>query len=80
MMQVNRDDDMAKKGEPSQQEFLREAMRELGMTRAAFAARLHVSVDTLNGWMQPSDSQKFRAMSPMATGYVKDILKWEGNT
>ncbi|CAG9255241.1 hypothetical protein PUN4_230138 [Paraburkholderia unamae] len=63
--------------EESQQEFLREAMERLGLSRKEFAARLSVSLPTLHNWLQPSDSQNFRKLPPIARSYVTDILKWE---
>ena len=40
-----------------QQTFLRDAMRQLNMTRDSFANRLGVRRRALDSWLLPSDSQ-----------------------
>ena len=66
---------MAKK-KPSQQEFLRDAMHQLGMTRDEFADRIAVKRKTLDNWMlPPSDSA--RGMSDMAWKFIQEILERE---
>ncbi|OXJ06657.1 transcriptional regulator [Burkholderia sp. HI2500] len=62
--------------ETTQQELLRTAMAELGMTRAEFAARICVPVRTLDKWLLAADSLDARAMSEMGKAYVRDILEW----
>lgn len=62
--------------ETTQQELLRAAMAELGMTRAEFAARICVSVRTLDKWLLAEDSLDARGMSEMGKAYVRDILEW----
>lgn len=61
---------------PTQQELLRSAMDELGMTRAEFAARLSVAVRTLDKWLLPAESPDARAMPEMGKAYVREILQW----
>lgn len=65
--------------ETTQQEFLRNAMAQLGMSREGFASRLGISVKTLNKWMTPDGGTDYRALPSMAQFYVKDILRWEFN-
>lgn len=60
----------------AQQELLRDAMDELGMTRAEFAVRLSVAIRTLDKWLLPADSPDARAMPEMGKAYVCEILDW----
>jgi DNA-binding transcriptional regulator YiaG len=60
----------------TQQELLRDAMDELGMTRAEFATRLSVAVRTLDKWLLPAESPDFRAMPEMGKAYVREIVGW----
>ncbi len=62
----------------SQQELLREAMAQLRMTRSEFAARLSVSVRTLDKWLLPDESEDARAMPEIGKAYVREILEWHG--
>ncbi len=62
-----------------QQEFLREAMQSLGLTRAAFATRISVSEKTLNKWMAPVDTSDYRNMPEVVWAYVREILIWDAN-
>ena len=64
----------------SQQEFLREAMTALGMTRAAFAKRISVPEKTLDKWMAPADTTDFRNMPDVVWAYVREILEWNSNS
>ncbi len=64
-------------GAQSQQEFLREAMGSLGMTRAAFAKRISVPEKTLDKWLAPSETTDFRNMPEVVWAYVREILMWE---
>ena len=65
---------------PTQQELLRSAMDELGMTRAEFAGRLSVAVRTLDKWLLPAESPDARAMPEMGKAYVREILEWHRKT
>lgn len=57
----------------SQQEFLREAMSRLSMTRERFAVRLGTSKRRLDNWLAPSDSKEFREMDSMVWKFVREI-------
>ena len=60
-----------------QQDLLRVAMAQLGMTRAEFAARLSVAVRTLDKWLLPADSPDARTLPDMGRSYVLEILQWQ---
>ena len=57
-----------------QQEFLRQAMESLGMTRDAFAKRFTVPRRTLDKWLLPDASNDFRPLPDMARAYISEIL------
>lgn len=59
----------------TQQDFLREAMATLGLTREQFADRLGTSKRRLDNWLLPSDSKEFRSMDDMVWNFVREILK-----
>ncbi|SPK70100.1 conserved protein of unknown function (plasmid) [Cupriavidus taiwanensis] len=59
-----------------QQQFLREAMSRLGMTRDEFAARISVPRRTLDKWLLPADSKDFRALPEIGRAYITEILSW----
>lgn len=59
-----------------QQDLLRRAMEDLGMTRAEFAVRISVPVRTLDKWLLPSDSSDKRVMTDMGRAYILEILEW----
>lgn len=61
----------------TQQEFLREAMGELAMTRDAFAERLACPRRTLDKWLLPSDSKDHRAMDEAMWKFVREVLEHE---
>ncbi|WP_050806014.1 hypothetical protein [Burkholderia ambifaria] len=52
-------------------------MNRLGMTRAQFAARLSISVRTLDKWLLPDGSPDARTMPDMGRSYVVEILQWQ---
>jgi hypothetical protein len=58
-----------------QQEFLRNAMKQMGMTRDEFCKRISVPRKTLDKWLAPSGSNEFRKMPEIAWSYVKEILQ-----
>ncbi|WP_439672898.1 helix-turn-helix domain-containing protein [Cupriavidus necator] len=62
-----------------QQDLLREAMNQLGMTREEFAARLSVSKRTLDKWLLPNESTDFRALPDMGRAYIQEILTWHSH-
>lgn len=68
-------DDMANTKTVSQQEFLRDAMAQLGMTRDQFAERLGTSRRRLDNWLLPSDSKGFRDMDEIAWKFIREILE-----
>jgi len=57
-----------------QQEFLRDAMAALDMTREQFADRIGTSRRRLDNWLLPSDSKGFREMDEMAWKFIREIL------
>ena len=59
----------------SQQDFLRDAMRRLNLTRDAFAERLGVRRRTLDTWLLPEGSQEFRAMPEVVQRFVSEIAE-----
>jgi DNA-binding transcriptional regulator YiaG len=66
-----------KKSKPlSQQDFLREAMRLLGMTRDEFAERIATKRKTLDNWLLPP-SESARGMPDMAWKFIREILEKE---
>lgn len=60
----------------TQQELLRIAMDELGMTRAQLAGRLSVAIRTLDKWLLPAESPDYREMPEMGKAYMREILEW----
>lgn len=58
----------------TQQEFLRDAMQTLGMTRPQFAERIGTKARTLDNWLLPSESNEFRSMPDMVWKFVAEIL------
>ena len=59
----------------TQQDFLREAMAELDMTRDSFCARLGCSRRTLDKWLLPAASNDYRNMNETIWTLVREILK-----
>lgn len=57
-----------------QQDFLRDAMAALDMTRDQFADRIGTSRRRLDNWLLPSDSKGFREMDEMAWKFIREIL------
>lgn len=57
-----------------QQEFLRQAMESLGLTRDGFAKRFTVPRRTLDKWLLPDTSNDFRALPDMARAYISEVL------
>lgn len=62
-----------------QQEFLRDAMHRLALTRAGFARRISVPEKTLDKWLAPSETSDFRNMPDVVWAYIREILQWETN-
>ena len=59
----------------TQQEFLRHAMSELGMTREQFAERIGAKKRALDNWLLSPDSSGYRSMPDMAWKFVRKILE-----
>jgi aspartate carbamoyltransferase catalytic subunit len=57
-----------------QQDFLRDAMAALDMTRDQFADRIGTSRRRLDNWLLPSDSKGFREMDEMAWKFIREIV------
>ena len=65
---------MKKSAPQTQQEFLRDAMATLDLTREQFAERIGAKKRALDNWLLPSDSKEFRAMPDMAWKFIREIL------
>ncbi len=61
----------------TQQAFLRGAMAELDMTRAAFAERIGCPGRTLDKWLLPEASNDFRPMPESLWTLVREVLAHE---
>lgn len=61
-----------------QQVLLRDAMRQLNMTRDAFAERIGSRRRALDAWLLPDESNEFRAMPEVARRFVSEILASDG--
>lgn len=59
----------------NQQEFLRGAMRKLGMTRQQFADRIHASKRRLDTWLLPAESNEFRELDATIWQFIREILE-----
>jgi aspartate carbamoyltransferase catalytic subunit len=58
----------------TQQVFLRSAMRQLNMTREAFAERIGSRRRALDSWLLPEESNEFRVMPEVVRRFVDEIL------
>lgn len=58
----------------AQQDFLRDAMQRLNMTRQKFADRIGAKKRALDNWLLPSDSMGFRPMPDTVWMLVREIL------
>ena len=61
----------------TQQEFLRDAARELGLSQKDFAERMGAPWATFEKWLAPSDSNNVREMPAIAWQLVREILAHE---
>lgn len=61
----------------SQQEFLKDAIQRLGLTRAGFAKRISVPEKTLDKWLAPAGTSDFRPLPEVVWSYVREILEWD---
>jgi aspartate carbamoyltransferase catalytic subunit len=58
----------------SQQDFLRDAARALGLTQAELAKRMHAPLTTFKKWLTPEGSDNARAMPEIAWQLVREII------
>ena len=58
-----------------QQEFLRDAMIALDLTRDGLAERIGTNRRRLDNWLLPSDSKGYRDMDEMAWKFISEILQ-----
>jgi ribosome-binding protein aMBF1 (putative translation factor) len=61
----------------TQQEFLREAMQSLGLTRSGLAKRISVAEKTLDKWLAPANTSDYRNMPDVVWAYIREILIWD---
>jgi aspartate carbamoyltransferase catalytic subunit len=59
----------------AQQDFLRNAMRHLNLTRQKFADRIGASKRALDNWLLPTDSKGFRPMPETVWMLIREILR-----
>jgi aspartate carbamoyltransferase catalytic subunit len=59
----------------AQQDFLRDAMLRLNMTRQKFANRIGASKRALDNWLLPTDSKGFRPMPETVWTLIREILQ-----
>jgi len=59
----------------AQQDFLRDAMLHLNMTRQKFADRIGASKRALDNWLLPTDSKGFRPMPETVWTLIREILQ-----
>ena len=64
----------------AQQDFLRDAMQSLSLTRFGLAQRISVPEKTLNKWMSPTNAADFRRMPDVVWAYIREILVWDRAT
>lgn len=61
----------------TQQDFLREALARLKMSRTELANRLGISQKTLNNWMAPENTSDYRTLPKIARNYLIDLIFWD---
>jgi len=59
----------------AQQDFLRDAMQHLDMTRQKFADRIGARKRALDNWLLPTDSKGFRPMPETVWTLIREILR-----
>jgi len=64
----------------AQQEFLRDAMIALNMTRDEFAQRIGTTRRRIDNWLLPSESKGYREMDEMAWKFIREILQHQRKT
>lgn len=63
----------------TQQEFLLDAMAQLGMDEDRFAERIGTTRKVLDGWMLPPNDKKFVSMPDVAWKFIGEILERHAN-
>jgi aspartate carbamoyltransferase catalytic subunit len=58
-----------------QQEFLRQAMQQLALTRDGLAGRLSVTRRALDAWLLPAGSSEFRSMPEVVGKFIGEIIE-----
>ena len=61
----------------TQQEFLREAASELGLSQKDLAIRMSAPWETFRKWLMPVESGSYREMPEIAWQLVREILENE---
>ena len=61
----------------TQQDFLREAAKSLGLSQKDFAKRMGAPWPTFEKWLAPSGSNNVREMPAIAWQLVREILEHE---
>lgn len=59
----------------TQQEFLVDAMAQLGMDENAFAERIGTTRKVLDGWMLSPNDKKFVSMPDVAWKFIGELLE-----
>lgn len=62
---------------PTQQTFLRDSAKSLGLTQAGLAERMRAPWTTFTKWLLPSESKNFREMPEIAWQLVREIIAHE---
>lgn len=57
-----------------QQDFLRDAMQRMSMTRKQLAVRLNTSERRLNNWLLPTTSVGYRELDPTIWQFIREIV------
>lgn len=65
------------KAKTTQQEYLRDVVRRLGMTRAQFAERISTPIKTVDKWMLPADSTSAAVMANNLWRFVSEVVERE---
>lgn len=61
----------------TQQEFLRKAAEELGLSQKELASRMAAPWETFRKWLLPNESGGYREMPEIAWQLVREILENE---
>jgi hypothetical protein len=63
----------------TQQDFLREAMRCLKMTKSEFAERIRASTSRLDKWLLPIESAGFCEMDEIVWQFIREVVEQESD-